>query len=835
MHVGYHVLLSSAAGALFKRRDMRLCNPTYKCRTCSWFSKYAGLSWVAFKRICGIILLNSPCSRKALLIHNIVQETQTSFRLRVSMSSLLSLPYEVLAYIVSSIGFEDVFNLGLTCHALKFLIMEDSICKTIILSKIPFSAEAQLATSDGGHARALRKAAKRRNALATVSPYTVATIGVCDAYVYLNGVLCYTVDDKVRVLDLHKSGDHEIVISIPGLLEKALSNTQDISQGTFQVLYYSDRIISCLFQSTGYDSTAWLIAFNVGRRAILVIEELDSTEKIFVRHNKEFLYYGTHSEIDTDGHKKWVIRGYSFRKRRWFEEKIHLPEMAGSDIGLTNCFEFHNNYFYALSNQTSFEVEEIDWTSFYHCVRFPLDSPCKELMEKTAENKDMWRRQHQEGPLDERWMFMRLDVDETTGKLRIVESRKEWYHGSSKSQRTYYKTDVIFPELESIDFELHQEQSETTSGSHVPISSTANPVIESSSSNVGTSSTSHHELFDNSMLPNSQLLRLRRKDDHPHYIEPRMRLPEEVHPGDDGSTKPTFTLAKTCVRTYHTSSSAYIDLVDDPLPLDWTGTQRLRLRGASRRLGRILQDDAGLIRQHSDDLPTALEELYEKQDITFWPQAQNPDPNQRDKDVDEVYKLLNPDKHLGFVHGTSDDRSLVYATGPPGQPQALIFVGFDAAIQLRGVKRWGGNSSKGVWGKIVGRKGVGEGPHIDGRASGGFDHIDAGGGGNLNATTSPYVDAGEKIRTVSIDRKGKGKAEIFDTTLVTGLGSHTVVQIKDNQVTGAADIVGLQQMDEEDSCNTVRKSWAWREPAMYVTIDRGYNFGLRPWFNLQKS
>jgi hypothetical protein len=48
------------------------------------------------------------------------------------MLCLVSLPYEVLAYIVSNIDFEDVFNLGVTCKALKFLLAEESICKSTV-------------------------------------------------------------------------------------------------------------------------------------------------------------------------------------------------------------------------------------------------------------------------------------------------------------------------------------------------------------------------------------------------------------------------------------------------------------------------------------------------------------------------------------------------------------------------------------------------------------------------------------------------------------------------------------------------------------------------------
>lgn len=48
------------------------------------------------------------------------------------MFGLLCVPYEVLANIVGNIDFDDVFNLALTCKELKFLIEEESICKSIV-------------------------------------------------------------------------------------------------------------------------------------------------------------------------------------------------------------------------------------------------------------------------------------------------------------------------------------------------------------------------------------------------------------------------------------------------------------------------------------------------------------------------------------------------------------------------------------------------------------------------------------------------------------------------------------------------------------------------------
>jgi hypothetical protein len=364
----------------------------------------------------------------------------------------------------------------------------------------------------------------------------VATIGFCDAFLYFKGVLCYTLDDRVRILDLHRSAKSELVLSIPGLLTQALPEIGENSRGVFLILYYSDHIISCLYKSEGPDSTAWLIAFHL-KGVILAAQELESTDKIFVRHNNQYLYYGTHSEIGTDGYKKWVISGYDFKTRKRFPQKIHLPDMVGSEIGSTICFEFYKGFFYALSNQTSFEVEEIDWTSFYHCIRFPLNSPCKDLLQKT-ENKSMWRRQHQEGPIDDRWTSLRLDIDESTGKLKIVEARKEWYLGSSRSQRTYYTTDIKFPPPKDDDLESAHLPT-TTSEADLPswvsasttISETATSLSESSSPSSDTStsgssspststastSTSVDSQADSqaNSLPDVPLLRLLAKDAPP--------------------------------------------------------------------------------------------------------------------------------------------------------------------------------------------------------------------------------------------------------------------------------------------------------------------------------
>jgi hypothetical protein len=650
----------------------------------------------------------------------------------------------------------------------------------------------------------------------------VAIVGLGDAFLYCKGVLCYTLDDRVRVLDLHNSDQHETVISIPGLLTHALAEIEDNKTGIFQILYYADNIISCLYKSSAPDPAAWLIAFNKKTRRILVTEDLASVDKIFVRHNNRYLYYGTHSEIGTDGYKKWVIHGFEFESCKWFPQKIHLPDLVGSDIGSTICFEFYKEHFYALSNQTSFEVEEIDWTSFYHCIRFPLNCPIDDLLEKTEDNS-MWRRQHQEGPIDDRWTSLRLDEDESTGELRIVESRKEWYLGSSRSQITYYTTEIKFPEVcrdeEELAFAYSQDAlgsssiSASSSTSSLSSASTSSTTISAASASASASTPStlptapsttslpdspkphHHDL---SNLPDDPILRLLRPDDNPHHIRPPPRQPQNTHPGNDGSYKPTFTLAKSRIRHYHTSASSYLDLVDDPLPTDWQGTQRLRLRAGSRSLGPPLTYDSGvksgILRPPNPDLRTALNEMYREQPISYWPRAQ--DPEMPDSDLDEVYRLLNPPSHLGNVQGTADERSLVYGTGGCDKPQAIVFLGFDPAMKLAGLKRWGG----------LCRKGIGEGPHIDGRATGSVHGMDQWEIGERNR----YVDVTEADRTVTMDRMAKGKQKC---TPMVHTSRDAKIEVE----------IGLKK--EQGACIQSR-SWAWIEKAMYRDIGSGFHFGL---------
>jgi hypothetical protein len=183
--------------------------------------------------------------------------------------------------------------------------------------------------------------------------------------------------------------------------------------------------------------------------------------------------------------------------------------------------------------------------------------------------------------------------------------------------------------------------------------------------------------------------------------------------------------------------------------------------------------------------------MYREQPIAYWPPVQ--DPEHPDEDLDAVYRLLNPPSHLGNVQGTADERSLVYVTGVCDKPQAIVFVGFDPAIKLVGLKRWGG----------LCRKGVGEGSHTRYRDEN--QEWDIG-----KATRTQYVDVGEADRAVTMDRNGKGKAQCVPVVQVSG-----DAEVEVELVLGSEEGVGLQG-----------RSIAWQEKAMYRDIASGFCFGL---------
>lgn len=465
----------------------------------------------------------------------------------------------------------------------------------------------------------------------------------------------------MRILDVYKSAGQEVVVNIRMLLSGAVRESRNRSKYKFRLLYHAHGIVSCIYTHAKPNRESWLIAFSAAGGHVLTVLRVESIHKIFVRNTKDYLYYGTFSGQGPDSYKRWVFRGFDISKRRWFADKVYMPDAMGSDLGSTTCFEIFDGYFYGVTNQTCFEIEELDWASYYFCFRFPTDRPGLQYAEYPLQ-RHMWRRQNAEGAMDDRWTFMKLIKDEHSGDLTILESRKEWLSGRSAT-RTYYTKKLVFGE-DGDDEDEDEEESESdgqcrSTGSLYPI--------------------------------NDELaIRLAKED----YVPPPKRNAKDVFVGDDDSAISVMSpLSSYPIRSFHHHDpQTFLDVVNDPSPSDPL-SQRVRIRAGSRRLRREEQREerlrASVARYgNSYTLKQEIEDLYDHKEVVFWPREEStasPPLGQ-----DRLYSILNPQGYTGNVHGAWDERSLVYATGDgtssQGPSQALILISFDPAIRLRGVQ-----------------------------------------------------------------------------------------------------------------------------------------------------
>ncbi|KAI0426580.1 hypothetical protein F5Y09DRAFT_318498 [Xylaria sp. FL1042] len=569
------------------------------------------------------------------------------------ISGLQRLPYELVAYIVENLDIEAVFNWSLCNRHFQYIIREDRFCKAVVMSKAPGTLEAREALKTGRFARALRRLAKRRDALSKASPYVVGIVACADSYGFFNGKLCYIIEDRpqrwLRILDIHGSNNQELVVNIPKLISEAVPRAASYRKYKFRVLYQAAGIVSCLFSFALHETENWLLIVKPESGQILEKFRLASTARLFVRNNDQFLYFGTHSEEGADGFKKWVIKGYDLTSHSWLPQpRMYMANLAGYDMGSTVCFEIFGDYFYGLSNQTLYEADDPEWQSHYYCFRFPLNKPTLSRLE-VMRNKDSWRRKHSEGPIDDRWGFLSLEEDEASGNIVILECRKEWLNGQSGSQRTYYTTEVVFCE-ETIQGDQQRLRADTTR---------------------------------------------RGVGDYPQPEDPiPSRLPENVHVGDDSSIASLLVRSKTHFCAYIRCCHTFLDLINDTY-MDDSGTQRLRLRTGYRRL----KPGAQLVSKGPAlEIPRALSEPpmrlamepYEANRIYIWPPDQaSPEP---DSSLDRVRQILDVEGYQGCVTATGDERSVIYATSDSskGSVKAIVFICFDPAARFENMT-YGGN------------------------------------------------------------------------------------------------------------------------------------------------
>ncbi|KOS21565.1 hypothetical protein ESCO_004977 [Escovopsis weberi] len=186
-----------------------------------------------------------------------------------------------------------------------------------------------------------------------------------------------------------------------------------------------------------------LLAFTVF--PIIGFQESSEYTELFVRNSESYLYFGTKSEPRDDYRKRWILQGLDLERGQWLPSRLILRDFVGTEIGSAICFEIFDDYLYCLSNQQMLEPGETARNSFYYALRFRLGDAQTNLEVKSLQKAVVWRRRADEGPVDERWNTLELSKDEKTGKVFIIETRKEFFSAVSQSLRTCYKMELVFP------------------------------------------------------------------------------------------------------------------------------------------------------------------------------------------------------------------------------------------------------------------------------------------------------------------------------------------------------------------------------------------------------
>jgi hypothetical protein len=454
-------------------------------------------------------------------------------------------------------------------------------------------------------------------------------------------VVCVLAGDIVRVIDLC-STLRTVRLELTALIRPVLESVfAGFGYAKFSLLYYSDGILVIYAESEARPNTGHIFAISTAREPsshgrVIRAFAVTSASKPFVRHTARYLYYGTHTGVGHDGHHKWEVSGVSLDKQfplPKMEQPLLFEDFHGTDIGSTVAFEIYNHHFYAVSNQGTFEVEELDWTSFYHCIRFPLENPISAAM---LRDERVYRRQHAEGPIHDSWTDLSLQLSEYTNEVMILESRREWAKASSRQSRTFY----------TAKFHVNPEGS-----------STASLLSE--------------DVSDTNLLPENDLfVEVLDSSNKPNWMPTPVQYSWSRHPEfDTSNTSPrSFILAKTKFRAYNYSCTSFLDLVEDEQCCnDPQKPPCLRLRIGSQCEAPL--DDKVLSTKGKGRLDEAEPIFndhvnYRNSPIKMWPPPASRCPCSK-----HLHDIMNPLLPLGPSHartvtGVLDERALVYMVKP---------------------------------------------------------------------------------------------------------------------------------------------------------------------------
>lgn len=340
----------------------------------------------------------------------------------------------------------------------------------------------------------------RKQAFALGKPSSVANIGYGSSFAYKNGYICYLSGRYVRILNVWCKPFREQVIDTTILDNQIYSPDQ--TTGT-EILYYSNDLVTLrltrqTLQGVSHPLVVAVESTVLGPSDGPLLRIIPwNSRQLLIRNNATHIvaatYTGTFRPQPGQFRHEWQVR-FIERPRdssapSW-SQAIQLRNFFGIDIGQTVAFEIFDSSLYAVSNQSTFEVEEVDWTSYYHCWRIDLSVPGR------IQHKRVWRRQHREGPIRDDFTDLSLRKDEKTGIVTIIEARREWLENSSQSARTFYFQPIEFDDIVDI-----------VEGTYDPVAAAMIAIPNST--------------YISSNPANDVLARTLTKDDRPNYEEVR--------------------------------------------------------------------------------------------------------------------------------------------------------------------------------------------------------------------------------------------------------------------------------------------------------------------------
>lgn len=485
-------------------------------------------------------------------------------------------------------------------------------------------------------------------------------------------MICYRLDESIRILDLYNSPNSEQILHLPSLHQEVVGPSLSYKKSMFTLLNYGDQILSCLYTVGKQGKEDYLLAFNVKPGTsppceLLVCSPVKYPRKPFTRNDGSYLCYGTYSTGAAPCYRVWTISVFSLLTGNARPEMVQLGNLMGSTIGVDICFEIFNGYFYAVSSKVCSELDRVDWTSSYHCIRFPLKDANQQ---KLQVNDNLWRRDYTEGPIDTTFTDLSLQLDDESGEILIVEGRCEWQCGSRSSRRTYYMQPVVFPNAQGFQ-EMNMLQMGDYQDYHARQVSITN-------------FKDHGQVED-------------RRTTGSH----RYRPPRHVHPIDDNLWSKNYcALPATNLRYFTSLGGLFLDLVqipqERPRDNECRRPPKVRLHIETRKLGAPTRNEEGLLTQPETEPATGMkragsEEVWIKQGPFIWPPTP-PSNSAPDRHLEALYEILDPfppasngaePTDQGHVVGVADERSVVYSTGSRNSAhRAIVLINFDSAIRL---------------------------------------------------------------------------------------------------------------------------------------------------------